>query len=113
MAEGFGEGFGEGGCGFGENMRLKIVGGGVVVVRDGEDRVVCKEVQFGECFRAGCGGDVSVLFPAQKGCVRGNAYLVIKYVPDIDQAWVRPASESRGSRTQRPAPSRLRLQVRS
>ena len=44
MAEGVGEGFGEGCCGLGENMRLKIVGRGVVVVRDGEDRVVCKEV---------------------------------------------------------------------
>jgi hypothetical protein len=116
MTESVGEGRREGSGGPGQNARLKIVAVGVVVVRGGEDRVVCKEVQVGEGFRAGCGGDVRLSFSAGKRCGCGSSayptYLVIRYVPDTDQAWARHVSESQGSWTRRPAQLHPRLQRR-
>lgn len=68
MTESVGQGCREGGGGFGENVGLEIVAAGVVVVRGGEDRVVCDEVQVGQCFGAGCkkGGVCQPSFPVAK-----------------------------------------------
>jgi hypothetical protein len=67
MAESVGEGFRAGGCGFGEKVRLKVAAIGVIVVRSGEDRMVCEEVQAGEGLWAGYGGEVSVLSLRRSG----------------------------------------------